>query len=139
MCRSVPQIDAVRTRTSTSAGPIDGTGAFSNERPRAGCILRKAFIIEDIQSGSSQPIAMVAHAHRTDAASLHALARHDVNPQVFKHLRAVGRPTSPVPQRRSSPTPADIPSPFPPTPALTPPHRPPEFSAHSDSHARHSA
>src|SRR5258708_16328326 len=122
MCRSVPQIDAVRTRTSTSAGPIDGTGAFSNERPRAGCILRKAFIIEDIQSGSSQPIAMVAHAHRTDAASLHALARYDFNPQVFKNLRAVCRPTPPFPQRRTPPPPPYLPPPFPtsPTPTLPP-------------------
>src|SRR6266849_505031 len=76
MCKSVPQMDAVRTRTSTSAGPIDGTGAFSNERPRAGCILRKAFMVEDIKRGSSQPIAMVAHAHRTGAAPLRpSLAR----------------------------------------------------------------
>jgi hypothetical protein len=52
MCKSVPQIEAVRTRTSTSAGPIDGTGAFSKESPRAACILRKAFIVEGIQDGS---------------------------------------------------------------------------------------
>src|SRR5579864_2238541 len=52
MCRSVPQIDAVRTRTSTSAGPIEGTGALSSESPRAACILRKAFIVDDMESGS---------------------------------------------------------------------------------------
>jgi len=45
--------------------------------------------MEGIKSGSSQSIAMVAHAHRTDAASLHALARHDVNPQGFTYLRVV--------------------------------------------------
>jgi hypothetical protein len=49
MCKSVPQIDAVRTRTNTSAGPIDGTGAFSNESPRAGCILRKALIVDGME------------------------------------------------------------------------------------------
>src|SRR6185312_11655253 len=45
ICRSVPQIDAVRTRTSTSVGPIAGTTVFSSESPRAACTLRKAFIV----------------------------------------------------------------------------------------------
>src|SRR5580704_15159246 len=45
MCRSVPQIEAARTRTRTSAGPTVGIFAVSNERPRAGCIFRKAFIV----------------------------------------------------------------------------------------------
>jgi hypothetical protein len=45
MCKSVPQIDAVRTRTSTSVGPIAGTLAVSKESPRAGCILRNAFMV----------------------------------------------------------------------------------------------
>jgi len=52
MCKSVPQIDAVRTRTSTSAAPIEGTGAFSNESPRAACILRKAFIVDGMENRS---------------------------------------------------------------------------------------
>src|SRR6267154_1790877 len=52
MCKSVPQIEAVRTRTSTSAAPIEGTDAVSKESPRAACILRKAFIVDGMESGS---------------------------------------------------------------------------------------
>src|SRR5208283_6219715 len=33
MCRSVPQIEAVLTRTSTSAGPTEGIATVSSERP----------------------------------------------------------------------------------------------------------
>src|SRR5229473_4221679 len=69
MCRSVPQIDAVRTCTNTSAGPIDGTGAFSNESPRAGCILRKAFIVDGMEKRLLEgAIAMLAHRRRKGAA-----------------------------------------------------------------------
>ncbi len=50
ICRSVPQIDAVRTRTSTSVGPIVGTTVFSSESPRAACTLRKAFIVFAIRA-----------------------------------------------------------------------------------------
>src|ERR1017187_990967 len=36
MCKSVPQMEAARTRTSTSFGPIVGTGTFSRAAPRSG-------------------------------------------------------------------------------------------------------
>src|SRR2546430_17713469 len=50
MCKSVPQIDAAFTRTSTSVGPIAGTCAGSIESPRAACIFRNAFIVVVILS-----------------------------------------------------------------------------------------
>src|SRR6266852_7527031 len=76
MCKSVPQMEAVRTRTSTSAGPIEGTGAFSNERPRAGCILRKAFIVEGIEKQRLEgAIAMVAHRRDTGTSGQNVSGR----------------------------------------------------------------
>src|SRR3989442_13410092 len=45
MCKSVPQIEAARTRTSTSFGPIVGMETASSCAPRAGRIFRKAFIV----------------------------------------------------------------------------------------------
>src|SRR5438270_14070582 len=51
MCRSVPQIDAAFTRTSTSVGPIAGTATVSICKPRAGCIFRNAFMVDAIYSG----------------------------------------------------------------------------------------
>src|SRR5574337_1198830 len=45
MCRSVPQIEAARTRTSTSAGPIVGTETASRSAPRAGRAFRRAFMV----------------------------------------------------------------------------------------------
>src|SRR6266852_8568651 len=72
MCRSVPQIDAARTRTSTSSGPIVGMGTFSSCAPCCGSVLRNAFIVAVtirnlVRSGEApsgllgQP-AMVTHA-----------------------------------------------------------------------------
>src|SRR5215472_4372866 len=51
MCRSVPQIDAAFTRTSTSVGPTAGTATVSICNPRAGCIFRNAFIVVAIYWG----------------------------------------------------------------------------------------
>src|SRR5208282_857133 len=45
MCRSVPQIEAARTRTSASVGPIAGTATDSSSAPRCGRTLRRAFIV----------------------------------------------------------------------------------------------
>src|SRR2546426_11473754 len=45
MCKSVPQIEAARTRTSTSFGPILGMETASSCAPRSGRIFRKAFIV----------------------------------------------------------------------------------------------
>src|SRR5438309_1317304 len=45
MCKSVPQIEAARTRTSTSFGPIVGMETASSCAPRSGRIFRKAFIV----------------------------------------------------------------------------------------------
>src|SRR5690349_1747358 len=50
MCKSVPQIEAALTRTSTSVGPIAGTATVSICRPRVGCIFRNAFIVVVILS-----------------------------------------------------------------------------------------
>lgn len=38
-------MDAAFTRTKTSVGPSAGTGAVSMDSPRAGRILRNAFIV----------------------------------------------------------------------------------------------
>src|SRR5882724_13428034 len=70
MCKSVPQIEAVRTRTNTSPGPIDGTGAFSKESPRAACILRKAFIVDGMETRLLVGQSMLAHANSRGAARL---------------------------------------------------------------------
>src|SRR5712675_2238735 len=70
MCKSVPQIEAVRTRTNTSPGPIDGTGAFSKESPRAACILRKAFIVDGMENQLLVGQLMLAHANSRGAAPL---------------------------------------------------------------------
>src|ERR1700756_1569247 len=65
MCKSVPQMEAVLTRTNTSVGPMAGTLAVSNDNPRAGCILRKAFIIVGISEFAGGILAgaglMLAH------------------------------------------------------------------------------
>ena len=67
ICRSVPQMDAAVTRTRTSVGPIEGTGADSNDSPAPARILRKAFIcpdlVTDIYRGSQvqRNFWMVAH------------------------------------------------------------------------------
>src|SRR6266403_5136773 len=45
MCKSVPQIEAVFTRTSTSAGPIAGTATVSICRPFEARIFRNAFMV----------------------------------------------------------------------------------------------
>src|SRR6266700_1519388 len=52
MCRSVPQIEAVFTRTSTSVGPIKGTATVSICKPFAACIFRSAFIVPAIYPDS---------------------------------------------------------------------------------------
>src|SRR5712671_6062217 len=70
ICKSVPQIEAVRTRTNTSPGPIDGTGAFSKESPRAACILRKAFIVDGMETQLLVGQSMLAHANSRGAARL---------------------------------------------------------------------
>src|SRR5882672_330095 len=54
MCRSVPQIEAVFTRTSTSVGPIDGTATVSICKPLPACIFRNAFIVVAIYSSLVQ-------------------------------------------------------------------------------------
>src|SRR5689334_4243743 len=48
MCRSVPQIEAVLTRTSTSVGPIKGTPTVSICKPFAARTFRNAFIVAGI-------------------------------------------------------------------------------------------
>src|SRR5713101_1951912 len=45
MCRSVPQMEAARTRTSTSWGLIVGMEMDSSCAPRSGRTLRKAFMV----------------------------------------------------------------------------------------------
>jgi hypothetical protein len=48
MCKSVPQIEAVFTRTSTSVGPINGTATVSICKPLEARIFRNAFIVAAI-------------------------------------------------------------------------------------------
>src|SRR5438309_33805 len=52
MCKSVPQMEAVFTRTSTSVGPIKGTATVSICRPFAARTFRSAFIVATIYSDS---------------------------------------------------------------------------------------
>src|ERR1700693_104863 len=54
MCRSVPQIEVALTRTSTSTGPIVGTGTVSIARPFAACVFRSAFMVAGMPAGSLQ-------------------------------------------------------------------------------------
>jgi hypothetical protein len=53
MCRSVPQIEAVFTRTNTSVGPIKGTATVSICKPLAARIFRNAFIVAAIYLDSA--------------------------------------------------------------------------------------
>src|SRR6266481_572250 len=53
MCKSVPQIEAAFTRTSTSPCPTSGTGTLSIRNPRAASIFRSAFIVAGIPESSS--------------------------------------------------------------------------------------
>src|SRR5882762_6243274 len=53
MCKSVPQIEAVFTRTSTSPCPTSGTGTLSIRNPRAASIFRSALIVAAIPASSS--------------------------------------------------------------------------------------
>src|SRR6267378_7880490 len=48
MCKSVPQIEAVFTRTSTSVGPFSGTATVSICKPFEARIFRNAFIVAAI-------------------------------------------------------------------------------------------
>src|SRR6266481_1939689 len=48
MCKSVPQIEAVFTRTSTSVGPTKGTATVSICKPLEARIFRNAFIVPAI-------------------------------------------------------------------------------------------
>src|SRR6267154_3820991 len=148
MCKSVPQIEAVRTRTSTSAAPIKGTDAVSNESPRAACILRKAFIVDGMESGSwwdairnrsTPPACRALRGLRgRDAAPLRpGLARLKARPSPL--YRASSSLTSRVPQRRSSRALANTPAISPPAPARTPPKPHREFPAYCVSHSRNSA
>src|SRR5258708_2245519 len=78
MCRSVPQIEAARTRTSTSAGPTVGIFAISNERPRAGCILRKAFIVVGMLEATWQALLQARNYHASTP-----LRSHPFGPMAF--------------------------------------------------------
>jgi threonine dehydratase len=66
MCRSVPQIEAVLTRTSTSVGPIAGTATESICSPLVGRVFRNAFIVVAIYFGSrsTRKSPMLAHPRR---------------------------------------------------------------------------
>src|SRR6266853_5468816 len=138
MCKSVPQIEAVRTRTNTSPGPIDGTGAFSKESPRGACILRKAFMVDGMENQLLVGQSMLAHAHSRGAAPLRPSSAGS-QPSVTPASSLLKPPTSSVPQPQSSPKPPDTPTPSPPVPARTlpKPHR--ESPAYSVSHSRNSA
>src|SRR5208283_1344418 len=46
-------MEVALTRTSTSVGPIDGTGTACISRPLPVWVLRSAFIVADIRAGSS--------------------------------------------------------------------------------------
>src|ERR1039458_2415112 len=48
MCRSVPQIPVMRTRTLTSLMPISGSGTSSSQRPQLGLLFTRAFILFDL-------------------------------------------------------------------------------------------
>jgi hypothetical protein len=67
MCRSVPQIEAVFTRTSASVGPIKGTATVSICKPFAACIFRNAFIVAAMSlypSRNAQTPMLAHHIHR---------------------------------------------------------------------------
>src|SRR5258705_5617549 len=138
ICKSVPQIEAVRTRTKPSPGPIDGTGAFSNESPRAACILRKAFIVDGMEKRLLVGQSMLAHANSRGAAPLRPSSARSQS-SVTPASSLLKPPISPVPPLQSSPAPADTPTPSPPAPARTPPKPHRESPAYSVSHSRNSA
>ena len=51
MCRSVPQIEAACTATSTSFGPGSGTGGRSRLAPLVACVFIKACMVRELVRG----------------------------------------------------------------------------------------
>src|SRR5579864_7889777 len=77
MCKSVPQIEAAFTRTSTSPCPTSGTGTLSIRNPRAASIFRSAFIVAAIPA-SSLLLPQLIHAQSQILA--HCIARTRFQP-----------------------------------------------------------
>src|SRR5882724_12901640 len=148
MCRSVPQIEAVFTRTSTSVGPVAGTATVSICRPFAACIFRNAFIVVAIYSSLVQranpdastpflglsivPLCMPSLCS-VGASAPTAFSLQTFNLQTFNGL------ASPAPLPRSSSAPSNTPPPSPLAPAHTPPKLHLQSAAHSVSHPQNSA
>src|SRR5271168_4539793 len=95
MCKSVPQMEAARTRTRISLGPNSGTATDSTSIPAAGRSLRSACIVvegigiwprEEFTAGKS------ILAHGADARKLRsartALFRYNLPDFVAASLRA---------------------------------------------------
>src|SRR5712692_3054630 len=79
MCKSVPQIEAVFTRTSTSVGPIKGTATISICKPFAACIFRNAFIVAAIlRSCLSSPVVAGLQC-KVPRHALHRVPRHPLH------------------------------------------------------------
>src|SRR5258708_21417309 len=128
-------MDAAFTRTSTSVAPIEGTGAVSYASPRAGCILRSAFIVVAIYpdsrscSGRSSdrfvPLRFgVIGVGRPTRANLDASTSQiptSLRGRSPQHAAPRLALTLLSPPPRFSPTPVDTPTPSPPAPAHTPP------------------
>src|ERR1039458_7183316 len=85
MCKSVPQMEAARTRTSTSFGPIVGTGTFSRAAPRSGrgfltaCIVAVVILFcagslrraRNSSTAANAPAILVAERERASRSEEH--------------------------------------------------------------------
>src|SRR5262245_26231135 len=84
MWRSVPQMEAARTRTRTSVGPIAGMGMDASSAPRAGRVLRRAFIVVDIKGLPRTPAQLGCGDYSLDASELVAgIAAATLGPSPF--------------------------------------------------------
>src|SRR2546428_7534463 len=151
MCKSVPQIEAVFTRTSTSVGPIAGTATVSISRPRAACIFRNAFIVVAILLSCPCRACLLRRAALVVAGLLDRSAVPqfgvsaavqlsstipDASTPVAQTSVCALVPISPPPPPQSSRAPSNTPPPIPTEPARIPPRQHSIFLFGYASHQR---
>jgi len=140
MCRSVPQMEAVFTRTSTSVGQSPGTGDGIHLQASGRLHLAQRLHRPGHLPGLSfnGQISMLAHrffarAFLRRSSPGGSAAAPFPNVRRF-NVQRLGGVTSPAPPRQSSPQPADTPPPIRAAPAHTPPKRRRVSSAYPACH-----
>ena len=109
MWTSVPQMPVLLIFTSTSSGPICGTGWSSSQRPGSGLALTRAFIVAPLDRALANPSLDRKAAKRSRASCLHPRTPPPPRPRP----RRSAPPTSgcgcePAPSARREKEPRDI-------------------------------